>query len=175
MAKVNLHKKFSVEDTHQILVELCYAFDCMKNPEEAALLLADLLTPAELSMISLRLQIAKLLLKKVTYREIQRDLKVGCQTITRVSAWLDSAGDGFKLLYSRQKNVPKQKSEGINNASRVFKRYPLYFWPELAIAEIMRKSSNKERKQILQALHKVDIKPELYKEIEHSLRTSHNG
>mgnify|MGYP003427920140 len=65
--------------------ELYGLFLKIKSKNDAELLLKDILTSDELSSISERLQIFKLLLKEVPHRKISKTLKVSISKVTRGS------------------------------------------------------------------------------------------
>ncbi len=65
--------------------ELCGLFLKIKSKKDAELLLKDLLTSDELSSISERLQIFKMLLKDIPQRKVSKTLKVSISKVTRGS------------------------------------------------------------------------------------------
>lgn len=68
MARYN---KLQKTEKLKLLTALCEAISCTKNSQEAAKLLTDLLSPAEIEMVAKRLEIAKLLIKGYSYDEIK--------------------------------------------------------------------------------------------------------
>ena len=69
----------------QYFDELCALFIKIQSKEEALLLLRDIVTPQELESISVRLQIFKMLMKKVPHRKISEELGVSISKVTRGS------------------------------------------------------------------------------------------
>lgn len=65
--------------------ELCGLFLQVKNKEDVLLLLKDIITPHELESLSERLQIFKLLAKKMPQRKISEELKISISKVTRGS------------------------------------------------------------------------------------------
>lgn len=61
-------------------------------------LLSDLLTESELLMVSRRLAIARRLLSGQSRLRIKRDLKVGFDTIARVSSWLEGKFEDYRSV-----------------------------------------------------------------------------
>ena len=76
----------------------CQAILSLKNEEEAAKFLTDVLYPQEIEMLSKRLQIAEYLLQGKEYDHIREILRVGNSTIARVATWLGMSGEGFKIV-----------------------------------------------------------------------------
>ena len=61
-------------------------------------LLSDLLTESEILMASRRLAIARRLLSGHSRLRIKRDLKVGFDTIARVSSWLEGKFEDYRRV-----------------------------------------------------------------------------
>ena len=74
----------------------------LKNIDEAARFLRDLLTLPEIEDFSTRLEIARLLSQnKFSYEQIAKKCLVSTTTVTRVSHWLNHGMNGYKLILSR--------------------------------------------------------------------------
>lgn len=67
-----------------------------KTSQEAEGFFRDLLTPTEQTVLTKRLGIAILLLKKYSYPEIVDTLKVSPTTINKIQIWLKTGGEGYK-------------------------------------------------------------------------------
>jgi TrpR-related protein YerC/YecD len=81
--------------------ELILAISTLKDPNEVAGFLRDLLTPAEIGEFSRRFQIAKLLwTTTLPYLDIAEKVSVSTTTVTRVAQWLykESFQGYFKVL-----------------------------------------------------------------------------
>lgn len=81
--------------------ELILAISTLKDPNEVAGFLRDLLTPAEIGEFSRRFQIAKLLwTTTLPYLDIAEKVGVSTTTVTRVAQWLykESFQGYFKVL-----------------------------------------------------------------------------
>jgi uncharacterized protein YerC len=166
MAK--FHSKLSKKEVDKILYQLCLAIAEIKNPNEAAELLRDLLSYQESEMIAKRLKIAELLLQDNTYDEICTLLKVSPGTIARVQEWLKISGEGY------QKAIMRTKKEVLNNGSGEFiprewgsikKRFPVYYWPEIVLENIIATSSKRQKEKIkivIKEMDKSKEKTELY-------------
>ncbi|HIE41126.1 MAG TPA: hypothetical protein EYP80_00520 [Candidatus Aenigmarchaeota archaeon] len=147
----------------------------LKNPQEAAQFIKDLISPQELEMLAKRLRVAKLLLRGVKYQTIRKTLKVGNSTLARISTWLSVSGEGFRLVHNRTKDrnisrIKSQKEKVVDYFSwqSIKRRYPQYFWPELLLKEIVKSANQREKerlRKILQTLQKSNIKSKLYKQL----------
>jgi TrpR-related protein YerC/YecD len=73
----------------------------IRSEREMERYIFDLLTPTEQIMLAKRLAIAALLIEGLPYREISERLKVSTATIGRVNVWLETAGDGYRLVMKR--------------------------------------------------------------------------
>lgn len=87
----------------QNLKELGKVLLKLRNEEEVILFLQDLLSPKEIEMLSLRLEILKLLSENKKYFEIERQTGASSATISKVSETLQYGKGGFKLVTERIK------------------------------------------------------------------------
>lgn len=133
-----------------LLFDLINALSQVKNPVESALLLNDLLTASEITDLSKRLRIAKRLIAGQKQRDIQEELKCGFATITKVSIWLQSGGEGLRRVIAR---LPTR----IRKPTRVGGR-PGYRLPQLLLAVAQHALSERETKQLKQFLDKMNEK-----------------
>lgn len=159
MAKFTPYQKLSKEARQRALLELCQAMVTVEKLPDAAKVLADLLSEPELDMVAKRLQIAKLLLQKKTYAEIKKDLRVSHHTIARVNIWLQQGGAGFRMVVERGEdmNIPAWKpwpgaGDMSDSWSGMKRKFPMYFWPQLLLNDIIRTASNTQRKRLLNTL-----------------------
>lgn len=78
------------------------AFAYLKNEQEIANFLRDLLTPAELEEFANRLEIAELLIKReLSYLEIAQKVGTSTTTVTRVAQWLFRGCGGYMTVIER--------------------------------------------------------------------------
>lgn len=75
----------------------------LKTRAEMAAFFRDLMTLKELKDISQRWQIVLLLMDKVPYLEIAKQVGVSTTTVTRVALWLNHGQNGYKTALSRLK------------------------------------------------------------------------
>jgi len=83
--------------------DLCRALLTPASPEEAAILLADLCTPAEIRTLAERWHVARLLDgTDLTYREIHDATGVSTTTIVRVARFLKQERNfGYRMALDR--------------------------------------------------------------------------
>lgn len=80
---------------------LMSAFVSLKSVEEAAALLRDMLTPAEIEEFANRLTIAKRLTEGFSYLEIAKQVGTSTTTVTRVAHWLNNGCGGYRSVLSK--------------------------------------------------------------------------
>ncbi|MEI8343408.1 MAG: Trp family transcriptional regulator [Candidatus Moraniibacteriota bacterium] len=168
MAKFN--SKLSKKEIDKILYQLCLAIAEIKDPNEAAELLRDLLSYQESEMLAKRLKIAEYLINGSIYSEIEEQLLVSSSTIARVQEWLKISGEGYQKAIARTKkkinqNDEKQQDSIDENWGSIKKRFPAYYWPELLLENIVANSTNKQKeriKTVINSLEKSKEKTELY-------------
>lgn len=164
MAKFTRVSKLSKKERQELMIALCEAMVALKNPEEAAKFLTDLISPQETEMLAKRLAIAKLLVEGKTYESIRNLLKVGFATIARVNTWLNLSGEGFKLVLQRTRKGKKAYEHSIEERFdpyswyNIKRRYSLYFWPQLLIEELMKQSDNRQKNKITTILQSMENK-----------------
>lgn len=174
MSKFEKKHRLAKEEQQKLLLELCHALVVVKKLEEAANLLIDLFSKQEIEMIAKRLKIAKLLVKEKTYDQVCGELKVSPQTVARVSGWLDQAGAGYRLIIERDKEMAVPKWKPLKgNWNSLKRKYPLYYWPQILLEEIVRGTNNRQRQKLLstlKVLKKSGQKYEVFRQIENILQ-----
>lgn len=159
MARFNKLSKF---EKQRLLIALCRAVSSVKNSEEAAQVLTDLLTPSEIEMVAKRLEIAKLLIFGKTYDQIRTRINAGYSTIGRINTWLNLSGEGFKIAVSRMKKDEKQPTmdEKLDPFSwhNIGRRYPTRIWPLMAIEEFLKIAKKNEKSKLLTILQSMEGK-----------------
>lgn len=172
MAKFPRKAKLDKPQTQDLIIDFCQAVALTKSSTEAAQLLTDLLGKQELEMLARRLKIAELLLEEYTYEQIRKVLKVSQATIARVQTWLQTSGDGYRLIIQRTKGLSQSRYENEKpfRLSGIKKKYPLYYWPQIVLEYWVKNSSRKHKEQMLKLLDRVNDKPKIYKELESLLK-----
>lgn len=83
------------------LKKLTRAFLSLKTEEEILAFLRDLCTPDELEEFAVRWEIAQMLAKGQSYREIANKTKVSTTTVTRVALWLEHGEGGYRTALKK--------------------------------------------------------------------------
>lgn len=83
------------------LDQLFDAILSLKTREECYKFFDDLATMNEVSSLSQRLQVAKLLTEGNTYNLIERDTNASTATISRVRRAINYGSDGYKIVFER--------------------------------------------------------------------------
>ncbi|PIR96067.1 MAG: hypothetical protein COT92_03080 [Candidatus Doudnabacteria bacterium CG10_big_fil_rev_8_21_14_0_10_42_18] len=172
MAKFSRKSKLSKSQTQELIIDLCESIASVKDSQEAAKLLTDLLGKQELEMLARRLKVAEMLLDEQTYDDICEALKISRSTIARVQAWLQNSGEGYRLVMERTKKSRgfKKRVQVTPKFTNLKRKYPIYFWPQIAMEYWLQNSSRKHKEQMQKLLAKLDEKPAIYKELERTLR-----
>ena len=84
--------------------DLFQAILCLKNTNEAKRFFRDLLTEKELIEFGNRWQVARMLDKEIVYTKIVEATGLSSRTVARISGWLNSGMDGYKLILKRIKS-----------------------------------------------------------------------
>ena len=181
MAKFSRIPKLSKKERQELLIALCEGLATVRKRDEAAQFLTDLLSPQELEMLAKRLAIAKHLIDGKTYDFIRGILKVSHNTIARVNAWLTLSGSGFRLVIERTRNItPKDLGKEFEEKydpyswQNIKRRYSMYFWPQLLIEEIIKKSDEKEKQKLFSILSSIEGKQDILKKVDREFRRSGN-
>lgn len=123
----------------------------LRGRAETKIFFKDLLSESESVMLARRLLIAKMLLGGKTYIEIMDELRVGVDTICRVSQWLTSGFGGyekaikaFNQALARRKEIENKKFLRPYSFDWLKNKYPLHF---LLFNLIDLASKNRERSE----------------------------
>jgi TrpR-related protein YerC/YecD len=166
----NLSKKLSKEEIGKFFYKLCLAIAEMKNVQEAADFLRDLLSLQEAEMIAKRLKIAELLIEGHTYEDINKKIKASYGTIARVQEWMKISGDGFRLAVdkTRGKEIKVENNFPMAEMNILKKKYPLYYWPEIVLENIIKSANYKQKqklKKVVGQMDKMKEKTDLYRKL----------
>lgn len=172
MAKFPRVSKLSKKEREELILEFCEAFVAIKNLEEAASFLKDLLGRQEIEMLAKRLRIAKLLLEGKKYGEIQEELRVSHGTIARVNLWLETSGEGYRLVAKRTKKREKSEVELMvgETLNRYLRSRSSYYWPYFLWKELVKNLGKRKRKRLQEILARGEDKGKIYKEFNELLR-----
>jgi TrpR-related protein YerC/YecD len=83
--------------------ELCKAFLKCKTTTDIANFLRDVATLSEMHALTERLQVAKLLIKGMSYIEIAKKTGASTTTVTRVASFLNGGAGGYKKVLGYRK------------------------------------------------------------------------
>jgi TrpR-related protein YerC/YecD len=81
----------------------------LRNEEEAAAFFRDLCTLQELTDLSHRWAVARLLDQRIPYRQISEETGASTATVTRINQWLQHGAGGYRLILDRVKNVNRRR------------------------------------------------------------------
>lgn len=157
----------SPQERERILHEFALALSEIHDSQEAAEFIRDLLSQQEIEMLARRVRIAEFLLAGLTYQEIQNRMKVSQTTVARVGEWLKRSGDGYRIIVNRLKKK-RGKDTPIKESSewsKLKRRYPMMFWPQLVLDEIIASANNQQKKRLRGVLQEMDEKSDLYKKL----------
>ncbi len=73
----------------------------IESQEEAKAFFRDLLTESEIQEFALRWKAARMLSDGIPYATIQAETGLSSRTVARISKWLTSGMDGYKLVLNR--------------------------------------------------------------------------
>lgn len=164
-------KKLSYKEQEELFINLARAIASVSSPTEAAALIKDIFTEAEIGMVAKRLAIAELLVGEVTYQEISGHLKVGYATIARVAEWLNRSGEGYRLALQRMKPARERDQEMRLVAAGARKgRTTMYNWPEKLLEEFMITATKKQRERIKEILNTSKEKTAMHRELERMIK-----
>ncbi|MBI3366838.1 TrpR-like protein YerC/YecD [Candidatus Roizmanbacteria bacterium] len=81
--------------------DLFTAILSLKNIDEARRFFRDLLTEPEILEFANRWKVAQMLSKNISYSKIEEQTNMSTTTIARISKWLNSGMNGYKLMIER--------------------------------------------------------------------------
>jgi len=165
MARYQMARKLSKREQNELFIKLAKSIALLRNSQEIAEFLKDLLSEEEVLMLARRLKIAELLMKGATYNQIGSDLKVAAGTIARVQTWLEQFGEGYRTIFKRTSKEEKSKGIEPDTFSQIKKKYPMYYWPELILEEVIRAANQREKKRLSQVVKKLNYKTKLSREL----------
>ncbi|MBU0458479.1 trp operon repressor [Patescibacteria group bacterium] len=102
---------------------LCSALASCKGPEEVADLLRDLGTLSELKAWSERLEVAKMLAKGMSYREISEKTGASTTTVTRVARFIENGLGGYRRYLKTAPQHQHNSPHGGEKTASVLQGY----------------------------------------------------
>lgn len=164
MGKFSAYSRLSQSDINELFADFAKALSTLKNSVETANFIKDILSEQEVIMLARRLQIARLLDGGLTYEQIKQAIKASETTIAKVHTWLKLYGDGYRLVLKRTK-PERSASEFGQSWQKLKRKYPMYFWPELLLKEIVKSANKKEKQQLVAVIGHLKEKTKLSKEL----------
>ena len=83
---------------------LLKTFLSLKNENESWKFIRDLLTEPEIKEFANRWRVARMLDRKISYKEIEKETGMSSTTIARVNKWLTKGKGGYRLMLKRLKS-----------------------------------------------------------------------
>ena len=83
----------------------------LESTKEAEKFFRDLCTVEELEDMTDRWEIAQLLNKSISYREIAKKVGTSTTTVSRVANWLNNGKGGYRLILDRLHHVNSSSTE----------------------------------------------------------------
>lgn len=167
----NVKHKLSKREQGELFISLAQSLVLLRSPLEMAHLLKDLLSQGEVLMLARRLKIAQLLNEGLTYDQIRSSLKVSRSTIARVQTWLELYGEGYRTVIKRLPDKKKSsESEFSNSFGKLKRKYPMYFWPQLLLEEVVKTANKRQKDKLLKIIDQLDEKNRLNKELTQLLK-----
>lgn len=149
--------KLTKSDYEELAFDLINAFAIVKNPDDSALLLHDLLTKGEIKNLAKRLRIAKLLLSGMKQNDIVEELHCSFATITKVKIWLDEGGTGLKSVIQK---LPKRISK-----PKATYTYPRPNLPKIIFTAVQEMGYSTQKKRVNKFLDNLEKKHLIDKQI----------
>jgi len=88
--------------------ELFKAILLLEDLDECYRFFEDICTIKEIQAIAQRFEVAKLLLAKKTYNEIEEETGASTATISRINRSLNYGADGYKIVFERMGIIDKR-------------------------------------------------------------------
>jgi TrpR-related protein YerC/YecD len=166
MGKFSAKKFLTKQEIEELFIDFATAVTSLRNAIEATNFIKDLLSEPEVIMLARRLQIARLLNNGYTYEQIHRAMKVSNSTIAKVQTWMSLYGEGYRTVLERTKNkVSNSHSNEREPWSKFKKKYPMYFWPQLLLEDVVRSANKKEKERLQKVLTKLKEKTQLSRQL----------
>ena len=165
MGKFTNTHKLSKQQQNELFINFAKALATLKSSVEAANFIRDLFSKQESLMLARRLQIAELLNQGLTYAQIRKVMKVSENTIANVRVWLELYGDGYRTVLERTKTSEPKSDEGPLSWRNIKRKYPLYFWPQLLLEEIVKSANKREKQRLWKVIESLEEKTKLSKNL----------
>lgn len=125
--------RFKKEDL--LLKDFYKGLSLLKDEVKVQNFLEGILTKSERVMVSRRLRIARMLLRRKTYNEIIVEIEVGRSTIRAVDNWLNEGLTGYRDIIKKSDKKAKINNTALDygedmvgSFSHLADRFPAHFW-----------------------------------------------
>lgn len=96
--------------------QLIAAFSSLKNEEDIENFLRDIATLSELQAWSERLEVARLLSKGLSYRQIAKETGASTTTVTRVAHFLENGEGGYRKVLNTHRHHRMQPKDPVKKS-----------------------------------------------------------
>ena len=165
MGKYTNFNRLSSSGKDELFIRFAQAIATLKNSIEVAEFVKDLLSEEEVWMLARRLKIAELLQEGLTYQQIRKVIKVSDTTIAKVHTWLKTYGEGYRTVIARIKKYDPKPADLSSPWRKLKQSYPMYYWPELLLEQIVSNASKREKERLRQTVQELKGKTKLAKQL----------
>ena len=165
----NLHK-VSKSEENDLFILFAELLSKLSSTVAAANFIKGVLTEQEVLTISRRFKVVQMLGQDYDYKAIRQQLKMSDATIAKIQAWMRTFPDGFEHVL-RNNHKPKTRPNFYESSWRQHKRrYPMYYWPQLLLEEVVRSANKRESERLLKIIGQMREKTKLTRQLEHLLK-----
>ena len=126
MPKVD-YRRYSLQHRQHCYDLLIGTLNEFGLPEKGCAFIQDLLTESEVTMFARRIEIARRLLRGLSFEEIMNELHVGSRTIVAVDRWLEGKLQGYRAeIFPEHRRGPRYLPMAPSFES-LRKKYPAHF------------------------------------------------
>lgn len=126
MAKVRYYE-IDQAKRREIIGRMFEIFSGLKSKQEALDFFIGLLTPSEALMMARRIQIAEMLVQKMSYDEIRSALRISYNTIVKVDRWLNSGDEKYDQWIKKVVSKPVASSTNGKDGKKREKKSSLSY------------------------------------------------
>lgn len=167
MGKYTNVSRLSKQEQNELFLDFVKSIGSLHNSLEAANYVKDLFSEAEVLILARRLQIARLLSEGNSYQQVNKITKASYTTIAKVQWWLKLYGEGYRMVIGRMEKKRDAESQEWKTLKR---KYPLYFWPQILLGEIIKSANKKEKERLQKVITQLKEKSQLSKDLEQMLK-----
>ncbi len=125
MAKIKSYQ-IDPREKYRIINDFFEIIFNLKSKKEIVDFFVGLLTPGEAVMMARRIQVAKMIVEGKGYDEIMKQMKVSCQTVTKIEHWLHDKGEEYNVWITRCLNELNRsnKNKDFKYRTNQLDKYP---------------------------------------------------